>query len=85
MPDLVKMSAQAIPAGPEPTIATFLFFHFLCDKSGFQPISNAFSVIYFSIDPIVTAPKPSFKVHAPSHKRSCGQTRPQTSGRLLVE
>ena len=48
-------------------------------------MSKAFSVIYFSIEPIVTAPNPSFKVQAPSHKRSCGHTLPHTSGRLFVE
>ena len=74
-----------MPAGPAPIIATFLSVHFLCDISGFHPISNAFSVIYFSVEPIVTAPKPSFNVHAPSHNLSCGHTLPQTSGKLLVE
>ena len=28
--------------------------------------------MYFSIEPMVTAPSPSFRVHAPSHSRSCG-------------
>ena len=40
--------------------------------------------MYFSAAPMVTAPKPSFRVQAPSHNRSCGQTRPQISGRVFV-
>jgi hypothetical protein len=52
--------------------------------SGFQPRLRASSVMYFSIEPMVTAPRPSFSVQAPSHSRSCGQMRPQTSGRELV-
>ena len=79
-----KMSAQPKPAGPAPIIATFLFVHFTLDISGRQPKANAVSLIYFSALPIVTAPKPSLRVQAPSHKRSCGQTRPQTSGKVLV-
>jgi len=35
-------------------------------------------------EPMVTAPKPSLRVHAPSHRRSCGHTRPHTSGKVLV-
>ena len=34
---------------------------------------------------MVTAPKPSLRVQAPSHSLSCGQTLPHTSGRLFVE
>ena len=79
-----KISAQPRPAGPAPMIATFLSVHFTEDISGRQPSANAVSLIYFSALPIVTAPKPSFKVQAPSHKRSCGQTRPHTSGSVLV-
>jgi hypothetical protein len=52
--------------------------------SGRQPCLTASSVMYFSIEPMVTAPRPSFSVQAPSHRRSCGQTRPQTSGSELV-
>ena len=84
MPALVRTSAHESPAGPAPTIATFLPDHDLFDKSGFHPISKALSVIYFSIDPIVTAPNPSFSVHAPSQSLSWGQTLPHTSGRLFV-
>ncbi|CSI46386.1 Uncharacterised protein [Vibrio cholerae] len=78
------MSAAARPAGPAPMIATFLSVQTTLDMSGFQPISKAVSVMYFSMLPMVTAPKSAFKVHEPSHSLSCGQTRPHTSGRLLV-
>ncbi|MNR68943.1 hypothetical protein D3C85_1938390 [compost metagenome] len=47
-------------------------------------MAKAVSVMYFSTEPMVTAPKPSLRVQAPSHRRSCGQTRPQTSGKVLV-
>ena len=77
-------SAHPKPAGPAPIIATRLSVHCTLDISGRQPIANAVSTMYFSVLPMVTAPKPSFKVHAPSHKRSCGQTRPHTSGKVLV-
>ena len=83
-PPRARISAQPKPAGPAPMMATFLLVHLTPDISGRQPKANAVSLIYFSALPIVTAPKPSFKVHAPSHKRSCGQTRPQTSGKVLV-
>ena len=78
------MSAQPSPAGPAPITATRLPVARTCDMSGFQPALSASSVMYFSIAPIVTAPRPSLRVHAPSHKRSCGQMRPHTSGSELV-
>ena len=55
-------------------MATFLPVGTMSDRSGRQPIASAVSVMYFSEFPIVTAPKPSFSVQAPSHRRSCGQT-----------
>ncbi len=80
----IKISAAPKPAGPAPIIATRLPVSFTLDTSGRQPMANAVSVMYFSTLPMVTAPKPSLRVQAPSHKRSCGQTRPHTSGRVLV-
>jgi hypothetical protein len=79
-----RMSAQASPAGPAPTIATRLSVACTPDMSGRQPCLRASSVMYFSIEPMLTAPSPSFRVQAPSHNRSCGQMRPQTSGSELV-
>src|SRR5579862_8874312 len=80
----VRMSAHARPAGPAPTTATHLPVARTLDMSGFQPCLNASSVMYFSIAPMVTAPRPSLSVQAPSHRRSCGQMRPHTSGSELV-
>ena len=84
MPTRARRSAQARPAGPAPTTATRLPVGVTRDRSGRQPSASAASTMYFSTAPIVTAPKPSLSVHAPSHRRSCGQTRPQTSGSGLV-
>ena len=51
-----RMSAQPRPAGPAPITATFLSVHFTLDISGFQPRAKAVSVMYFSTEPMVTAP-----------------------------
>ena len=41
--------------------------------------------MYFSTEPIVTVPWPDCSItQLPSQSRSCGQMRPQISGRLLV-
>ncbi len=73
-----------MPAGPAPITATRLSVHTTLDMSGRQPMASAVSAMYFSVAPMVTAPKPSLSVQAPSQRRSCGQTRPHTSGRELV-
>ena len=65
-------------------MATFLPVLGTSRTCGCQPISKAFSVMYFSTLPMVTAPNSALSVQSPSHRRSCGQTRPHTSGRLLV-
>ena len=80
----ISTSAQPKPAGPAPITATRLASASNGTTLGRQPWANAVSVMYFSTLPMVTAPNSSFKVQAPSHKRSCGQTRPHTSGKLLV-
>ena len=50
-----------------------------------QPCSQAVSVMYFSTEPMVTVPWPACSMtQLPSHSRSCGQMRPQISGKLLV-
>ena len=50
-----------------------------------QPSAQAVSVIYFSTLPIVTAPWPENSMtQLPSHRRSCGQMRPQISGIVEV-
>src|SRR6266404_276493 len=79
-----RTSAHASPAGPAPTTATRFPVRTTLDMSGFQPCLNASSVMYFSMAPMLTAPMPSFSVHAPSHSLSCGQIRPHISGREFV-
>ncbi len=50
-----------------------------------QPFSQAVSVMYFSTAPMVTVPWPDCSMtQLPSHSRSCGQMRPQISGKVLV-
>ena len=49
-----------------------------------QPRCQAVSVMYFSTEPIVTDSKPFSMTQLPSQRRSCGQMRPQISGKLLV-
>jgi hypothetical protein len=41
--------------------------------------------MYFSTEPMVTVPWPDCSItQLPSHSRSCGQMRPQISGKVLV-
>ena len=50
-----------------------------------QPSSQAVSVMYFSTEPMVTVPCPDCSMtQLPSQSRSCGQIRPQISGKVLV-
>ena len=77
------MSAQPSPAGPAPIIATRLLVITTFDISGFQPNANAVSVMYFSAEPMVYSPKSITQRTCPSHRRSCGQTQPQTSGKSI--
>ncbi len=49
-----------------------------------QPWFQAVSVMNFSAEPMVTDSKPFSMTQLPSHRRSCGQMRPQISGKLLV-
>src|SRR5450830_1012862 len=64
-PPRTSTSAQPRPAGPAPMIATRLPVGLTLDMSGRQPMANAVSVMYFSTEPMVTAPKPSLRVQAP--------------------
>src|SRR5690554_2566726 len=65
-PARTSTSAQPSPAGPAPMMATRLPLGLTWDISGRQPMAKAVSVMYFSTEPMVTAPKPSFRVQAPS-------------------
>src|SRR6201989_3142548 len=71
-----------MPAGPEPTIATFLPV-LTPGGSGFtQPSPKARSAIAHSMVLIVTGWSSRLSVHEASH--GAGQMRPVTSGKLLV-
>ena len=71
-----------MPAGPEPTTATFLPV-FFDGFSGFSPAAMARSAMAHSIDLMVTGFSSMLSVQDASH--GAGQTRPVTSGKLLVE
>ena len=71
-PLIRSISAAAKPAGPAPIIPT-LDLSSLFGLIGFtQLLSHAVSVIYFSMDPIVTVPCPAFSI---THgTRRCSQS-----------
>ena len=72
-----------MPAGPEPTTATFLPV-FAAGGSGLiQPLPMARSAIAHSMVLMVTGLSSMLSVQDASH--GAGQTRPVTSGKLLVE
>src|ERR1035437_5986411 len=72
-----------MPAGPEPTTATFLPVRILAGRGWTQPCSQARSAIACSIDLMPTGSSLTFKVQAAS--QGAGQIRPVNSGKLLVE
>ena len=64
-------SVGIIGAGPAPIIPTLWFFSYFTSIGLIQPCSHALSVIYFSIDPMVTVPWPDCSItQLPSHNRS---------------
>jgi hypothetical protein len=72
-----------MPAGPEPTTATFLPV-FIAGRSGvIQPSSQPRSTIAHSMVLIVTGFSSMLSVQEASH--GAGQMRPVNSGKLLVE
>jgi hypothetical protein len=79
------MSAAARPPGPAPMMPT-LRGRSTTGRIGLtQPSSQAVSVMYFSTAPMVTVPWPDCSMtQLPSQSRSCGQMRPQISGKVLV-
>ncbi len=82
-PARASCCAQAIPAGPEPTMAT-RFPVFVAGNCGAtQPSSQPLSMMKCSIDLMPTASSLMLSVHAAS--QGAGQTRPVNSGKLLVE
>ncbi|EKD60883.1 MAG: hypothetical protein ACD_54C00504G0001 [uncultured bacterium] len=78
-------SAAARPPGPAPMMPTDSVRWVRAAIGLTQPISHALSVRYFSTEPMVTVPWPDCSItQLPSHRRSCGQMRPQISGKVLV-
>mmetsp|Transcript_7711 Transcript_7711/g.15991 ORF Transcript_7711/g.15991 Transcript_7711/m.15991 type:complete len:203 (-) Transcript_7711:841-1449(-) len=81
-PILLSWSAAAMPAGPLPTIATFLPVRSTGGLGTIQPSSNALSMMLASIVLIDTGFSMMPSTHEPSH--GAGHTRPVNSGKLLV-
>ena len=76
-------AAQAIPAGPEPTIATAKPQGSMSGRLD-HPSAIARSPTNRSRRPIATGSSDWPTVHTPSHCVSCGQTRPQIAGSRVV-
>jgi hypothetical protein len=72
-----------MPAGPAPMIATFLPVLRAAGSGLIQPDSIALSAIAHSMLLIVTGLSSILSVQEASH--GAGQTRPVTSGKLLVD
>ena len=81
-PALAMSAAQAMPAGPEPTMPTRKPLGSMYGMLD-QPSLMARSPTQRSSRPIATGSSDSPTVHTPSHWFSCGQTRPQTEGSRL--
>ena len=71
-----------MPAGPEPTTATFLPVLCFAGRAVTQPSAQARSMMACSIDLMPTASSFTFSVQAAS--QGAGQMRPVNSGKLLV-
>ena len=82
-PARASCCAQARPAGPEPTTATFLPVRCAGTCGATQPALKAWSMICFSICLMVTGSLLMLRTQASSH--GAGQMRPVNSGKLLVE
>ena len=81
-PARLSWAAQARPAGPEPTTATFLPVRTGGASGTIQPSSKPLSMMAHSMLLIVTGGSMMPSVQEPSH--GAGQTRPVNSGKLLV-
>src|SRR5438477_212654 len=82
-PARASCCAQARPAGPEPTTATFFPLRWAGGCGRIQPSSHALSTIACSIDLMPTGSSLMRRTQASS--QGAGQTRPVNSGKLLVE
>ena len=81
-PARLSWAAQAKPAGPEPTTATFLPVRLSGGSGTIQPTSKPLSTMAHSTLLIVTGGALIPTTQAPS--QGAGQTRPVNSGKLLV-
>ncbi len=82
-PARASCCAQARPAGPEPTTATFLPVLRLGGSAVTQPSFQPLSIMACSMDLMPIASSLMFRVQAAS--QGAGQMRPVNSGKLLVE
>ena len=82
-PALLSWSAQASPAGPEPTTATRRPVRRAGGRGVIQPSSKACSTMADSMLLIVTAGLLMASTHADS--QGAGQIRPVNSGKLFVD
>ena len=79
------MSAAASPPGPAPMMPTLSARSSRGLGGVIQPSSQAVSVMYFSIDPMVTVPWARLFDHAIAFAQPVlRQMRPQISGKVLV-
>jgi len=81
-PAMFNSAAQARPAGPEPTTATFCPCGNWAGFATTQPSAKARSAIAHSLTLMVTGGALMPSTHDPS--QGAGHTRPVTSGKLLV-
>mmetsp|Transcript_5397 Transcript_5397/g.10848 ORF Transcript_5397/g.10848 Transcript_5397/m.10848 type:complete len:273 (+) Transcript_5397:858-1676(+) len=81
-PALLSWSAAAMPAGPEPMMATFLPVRVVGGVGLIHPSSKALSMMAHSMFLMVTGCSMMPSTHAPS--QGAGHTRPVNSGKLLV-
>ena len=72
------------PAGPEPTTATRMPVGGASSGVEAVPCTRSQSATKRSMRPIATGSPRLATTHTTSHCSSCGQTRPQIAGRVLV-
>ena len=89
MPAAAQTPAQVSEAGPEPMQAIFLLPSGTAQELVPVTCSQAEEAMWLSATkrsrrPMATGWPLALRMQLPSHWFSCGQTRPQTAGRLLV-
>ena len=83
-PALAMSAAQAMPAGPEPTMPTLKPLGWMYGTFD-QRSRIARSPTQRSSLPMATGSSVSPTVQEPSHCDSCGHTRPHTAGNRFVD